>query len=83
MNPTIATYATRPELLTPAGVYAPQQDSHLLVDIMESSGLARRRRVLDLCTGSGVVAIAAAEMGAGSVTAFDICPRAVRCARDN
>lgn len=83
MNPTIAAYATRPELLTPAGVYAPQQDSHLLVDVMESSGLARRRRVLDLCTGSGVVAIAAAELGAGSVTAFDICPRAVRCARDN
>jgi release factor glutamine methyltransferase len=30
-----------------------------------------------------VVAIAAAEMGAGSVTAFDICPRAVRFSRDN
>ncbi|MGH3969737.1 MAG: HemK2/MTQ2 family protein methyltransferase, partial [Mycobacterium sp.] len=39
--------------------------------------------VLDLCTGSGVVAIAAAELGAVSVTAFDICPRAVRCSRGN
>ena len=83
MNPTIATRAGRPELFTPVGVYAPQQDSHLLIDAMETSGLVGRSRVLDLCTGSGVVAIAAAEMGAGSVTAFDICPRAVRCARDN
>jgi release factor glutamine methyltransferase len=39
--------------------------------------------VLDLCTGSGVVAIAAAALGAASVTAFDICPRAARCSRDN
>jgi len=39
--------------------------------------------VLDLCTGSGFVAIAAAQMGCVSVTAFDICPHAVRCSRDN
>ncbi|WP_267887749.1 MULTISPECIES: HemK2/MTQ2 family protein methyltransferase [Mycolicibacter] len=83
MNPIAATPATRTDLLTPLGVYAPQQDSHLLIETMESSGLARRGRVLDLCTGSGVVAIAAADMGAGSVTAFDICPVAVRCSRDN
>ena len=37
----------------------------------------------DLCTGSGVVAIAACEQGASEVTAFDICPRAVQCARTN
>lgn len=83
MNPIIATSTTRTDFLTPLGVYAPQQDSHLLIETMESSGLARASRVLDLCTGSGVVAIAAADMGAGSVTAFDICPRAVRCSRDN
>ncbi|UVO13063.1 methyltransferase [Mycobacterium sp. SVM_VP21] len=65
------------------GVYVPQEDSHLLIETMERTGLARRARVLDLCTGSGVAAIAAAELGADSVTAFDICPRAVRCARNN
>jgi release factor glutamine methyltransferase len=65
------------------GVYAPQEDSRLLIDTMERAGLAHRRRVLDLCTGSGVIAIAAAELGAASVTAFDICPRAVRCSRSN
>ena len=65
------------------GVYPPQHDSRLLVQAMERSAIVAGRRVLDLCTGSGVVAIAAAELGAASVTAFDICPRAVRCARVN
>jgi release factor glutamine methyltransferase len=65
------------------GVYPPQQDSQLLIDTLEKTELAQGRRVLDLCTGSGVVAIAAAELGAASVTAFDICPRAVRCSRGN
>jgi release factor glutamine methyltransferase len=39
----------------------------------KKTGLAMGRRIADLCTGSGVVAI----------TVFDICPRAVRCARIN
>ncbi|TDH49429.1 methyltransferase domain-containing protein [Mycobacterium eburneum] len=65
------------------GVYAPQEDSRLLITALERADLARHRRVLDLCTGSGIVAIAAAELGAASVTAFEICPRAVRCSRSN
>lgn len=65
------------------GVYTPQQDSQLLIDVMEKTGLARGHRVADLCTGSGVVAIAAGTQGATQVTAFDICPRAVRCTRTN
>lgn len=64
-------------------VYRPQHDSLLLVDAMERSGIVAQRRVLDLCTGSGYVAIAAAEMGCASVTAFDICPVAVRSSREN
>jgi release factor glutamine methyltransferase len=63
------------------GVYAPQEDSQLLIDVMDKTGLARGRRVADLCTGSGVVAIAAADQGAAEVTAFDICPRAAHFAR--
>lgn len=50
---------------------------------MRESALIPGRRVLDLCTGSGFVAIAAAEMGGADVTAFDICPHAVGCSRDN
>lgn len=65
------------------GVYPPQHDSMLLIETMERTELTAGRRVLDLCTGSGVVAIAAAAMGAASVTAFDICPHAVRCSRGN
>lgn len=66
-----------------AGVYAPQHDSQLLIKAMSAAAEVAGRRVLDLCTGSGVVAIAAAQIGARSVTAFDICPLAVNCARDN
>jgi release factor glutamine methyltransferase len=65
------------------GVYPPQEDSQLLIDVMEKTGLVRGREVADLCTGSGIVAIAAYEQGAAEVAAFDICARAVRAARRN
>ena len=64
-------------------VYSPQEDSQLLVDVMEKTGLALDRRVADLCTGNGVVAVAACQQGATEVSAFDICSRAVHCARTN
>jgi release factor glutamine methyltransferase len=64
-------------------VYQPQDDSRLLVDVMHDTALIPGRQVLDLCTGTGFVAIAAAEMGCAGVTAFDRCPHAVRCARGN
>jgi release factor glutamine methyltransferase len=70
-------------IVTDSGVYAPQHDSQLLVDALMQSGVAAGSHVLDLCTGSGVVAVAAAQLGAASVTAFDVCPRAVRCSRAN
>ena len=65
----------------PSDVYVPREDSQFLIDIMEKTGLAQGSRVADLCTGTGMVAIAACEQGASQVTAFDICPRAVHCAR--
>ncbi len=77
------TYPAPGGSLAVDGVYPPQHDSKLLVETMERTALVPGRRVLDVCTGSGFVAIAAAEMGAASVTAFDICPRAVRCSRGN
>jgi release factor glutamine methyltransferase len=70
-------------IVADSGVYPPQHDSRLLIDALRRTDLATGRRVLDLCTGSGIVAIAAAQLGAASVTAFDICPRAVRCSRSN
>ena len=65
------------------GVYPPQHDSALLIAEMRRCVDVAGRSVLDLCTGSGVVAIAAARLGASRVLAFDICPDAVRCARSN
>jgi release factor glutamine methyltransferase len=64
-------------------VYPPQEDSLLLIDAMTEAGLAPGARVADLCTGSGVVGIAAAAAGAAEVTAFEICPKAVRRSREN
>src|SRR5690349_4943770 len=66
---------------TETGVYPAQEDSHLLIDVMVAAGLAPGAKVADLCTGSGVVALAAAQAGAAEVTAFDICPKAVAHAR--
>jgi release factor glutamine methyltransferase len=77
------TYQVADAALPAVSVYQPQYDSRLLVDTMKWTGIVAGKRVLDLCTGSGFVAIAAAEMGCASVTAFDICPHAVRCSRDN
>ncbi len=70
-------------LIASSGVYAPQQDTRFLIEVMEGNALASGRRVADLCTGSGAVAIAAGEQGASRVTAFDVCPQSVRCARMN
>lgn len=64
-------------------VYRPQHDSWLLIDALERSGAVAGRRVVDLCSGSGVVAIAAAGFGASSVTALDISPSAVHRAQVN
>ena len=72
-----------PSVTAARGVYTPQEDSQFLIDVMEKSGLATGQRAADLCTGSGVVAVAAWEQGAAEVTAFDICSRAVRCTRSN
>lgn len=82
--PTVTTaYTDLPAPWVPSGVYPPQEDSQLLIDVIWETGLAAGARVADLCTGSGVVAISAAAAGAGKVHGFDICPRAVNCARAN
>lgn len=65
------------------GVYAPQADSALLVEALRDTHRAAGSRVADLCSGSGVVAMAAAAHGAASVAAFEISARAVTCARAN
>ena len=45
--------------------------------VLDNPGIVRGRRVLDVASGSGLVAIAAAKAGAAGVVAGDIDPNAV------
>jgi predicted nicotinamide N-methyase len=51
--------------------------------VLDNPGMVRGRRVLDVASGSGLVAIAAARAGAASVTASDIDPDAVAVIGEN
>lgn len=70
-------------ILTPPGVFRPHNDSWLLAAAIAREPLGPSSRVLDVCTGSGVLAVAAARAGAGSVTAVDVSRRAVLTAAIN
>lgn len=63
-------------MLTLPGVFTPISDSWQLADAVRREALLPGSDALDLCTGSGVVAVAAAERGA-SVTAVDVSRRAL------
>ena len=65
------------------GTYRAQGDTQLLAGVLRRSGLARGRRVLDVATGGGALAVAAARAGAAAVTAVDLSARAVLTARLN
>ena len=65
------------------GVLRPPSDAWMLIDVLRECGLARDADVLDVFTGSGVLAIAAALQGARSVTAVDVARRAALNARLN
>jgi len=51
--------------------------------VLDNPAVVRGRRVLDVASGSGLVAIAAAKAGAASVTAGDIDPDALAAIRRN
>jgi release factor glutamine methyltransferase len=63
-------------------VHRPLSDTWLLASAMATLGV-RGAAVADLCTGSGALAIAASEAGAGLVVAVDVSRRAVLNARVN
>ncbi|MEU9848823.1 HemK2/MTQ2 family protein methyltransferase [Streptomyces sp. NPDC047985] len=69
-------------MVRPPGVYAPQRDTWLLMAALDREGIGPGAAVLDIGTGSGALAIRAAQLG-GKVTAVDITRRAVATARLN
>ena len=70
-------------LVTPPGVFRPISDTWLLADALDGENLADGARVLDVCSGSGALAVRAALGGPRDVTAVDVSRRAVATIRLN
>ena len=70
------------KLLTLPGVFAPISDSWMLADAIRQEAIGPGSRALDICTGSGVLALTAAECGA-TTTAIDVSRRALLTVRLN
>src|SRR5205085_118100 len=68
-------------LVIPPGVFEPPSDAHMLAAVLREH--AAGADVLDVCTGSGILAVSAGLAGARSVTAVDVSRRAVLTARLN
>jgi release factor glutamine methyltransferase len=69
-------------LLPLPGVFQPISDSRWLADKVAREAIGPGSSALDVCTGSGILAVTAALTGA-SVTAVDVSRRAVLSARLN
>lgn len=88
IKPTWEAYVARPDeivvemdpgLAFGSGLHA---TTRLCLELLEDQ-LQPGQRVLDVGTGSGILAIAAARLGAATVLGLDNDPEAVRVAREN
>ncbi len=70
-------------LVTLPGVFRPISDSRMLAEALRRETLPPGARVLDLCTGSGLLALTAALRGVRDVTAIDVSRRALLTVRLN
>lgn len=61
-------------------VLIPRPDTEILVEEVLKFG---PESALDMCTGSGAIAVSLAKYGVGSVTAADISPQAIETAEKN
>jgi len=68
------------EIIALPNVYAGWLDSELMCEVIQ---IPKGAEVLDLCTGTGVIALKAAQLGAGHVVAVDLNPEAVKSAQLN
>src|SRR4051812_35307447 len=73
---------TAMRLVTLPGVFTPLSDSWMLARAL-CTNVRPGQSVLDVCTGSGAIAVAAALCGAGPVTAIDVSRRSVLTVRIN
>lgn len=65
-------------------VLIPRQDTETLAELVLQEQKDRKKRVLDLCTGSGCIAISLAVLGGyEDVTAVDLSPEALKVAKEN
>jgi release factor glutamine methyltransferase len=65
------------------GVLKPPSDAFMLAHELRREPLEEGLSVLDLCAGSGILAIVAAQRGARQVTAVDVSRRALLATRLN
>ena len=66
------------------GVLIPRQETELLVEqALSKMRMEGLQRVLDLCTGSGCIAVSLAKLGGAAVCASDISPEALEVAAIN
>ncbi len=63
-------------------VYPPREDSQLMVEVLKQQDFAGKS-VLDMGTGTGILAHVALHQGAESVVAADVNPQALRNAMEN
>jgi len=68
------------KIIITKNVFWPGDDTELFVKLFT---VHPGESVLDVCTGSGVIAVFAAYKGAKKIVATDINPDAVKCAKDN
>lgn len=65
-------------------VLIPRQDTETLVELVLQEHPGKGERILDLCTGSGCIAVSLAALGSyGPVTAVDLSPEALKVADRN
>lgn len=65
-------------------VLIPRQDTETLAELVLQEHKDRKKKVLDLCTGSGCIAISLAVLGGyEDVTAVDLSPEALETAGEN
>lgn len=65
-------------------VLIPRQDTETLTELVLQEQKDRKKKVLDLCTGSGCIAISLGVLGGyEDVTAVDLSAEALKVAREN